>query len=129
MAHIVALLAPVVVVDEEEALALRGALGFSTLPKLLRKLPQAAPGSQGTSIGELRAKPDASGAVAWTGEEWLALREFVYAAGIAAMKLCGRPASVRHKAIITSEHSRHLVRIIELPEGQQRGRFYVHYTP
>lgn len=100
-------------------------MAYSSIPRLIEagKIRPAAE-AHSMQVGTLAA--DGSRALAWTGKEWIGLSDFVVAAGLAAQRICGKRASVRHKAVVRrSGHNQYLLRLIEFPHGEQRGRFFV----
>lgn len=128
MAHLAALVAPAVILNNDhESLdeLLKAALPYASIPRLLPRLKPANAIAGQPLIGILAALN--GNVVVWAGERWIAVSEFVVAAGIAATKLCGQPASARHKAVVLKEgDASYVLRLTNFPYGEQRGRFFVH---
>lgn len=149
MAHLAALVAPAVAVhwDDsggcgEDKAMLGSAMPYSCIPRLARRLPLEPTTSTSSGrehvVGELARRHPVDTAlmapvvVAWAGEQWISTSEFVVAAGIAATKVCGRPAMARHKAVVAKYPLAddgayvYVLRLVEFTHGEQRGRFFVH---
>ncbi|WIA10850.1 hypothetical protein OEZ85_011016 [Tetradesmus obliquus] len=99
MAHLAALVAPAV--EEGPCAMLESAIPYSCIARLASGLPEVGGRCRHHApiIGEL-ARSTGSKVLAWAGERWISTSEFVIAAGIAATKVCGKPALARHKAVV-----------------------------
>lgn len=123
-AHLAALVLPAVSPCSDIA---GDAMPYACIPRLVDRLPVAAKDGA-EEVGTLaRQSAESNLPMAWAGKQWVSVPEFVVAAGVAATKLCGKPAHIRHKAVVRKRPGgAYVLELVEFPHGEQRGRFFVH---